>query len=108
MGGGGQIGGQQGGQQGGQIGGQQGGQQGGGGGICWVAREVYGVQNPKWLLFRHWLRTAAPRWLYDTYAGHGEAFAAWIHDKPVVKVAVRFLMDQAIMDQALPQCPPSE
>ena len=108
VGGGGQIGGQQGGQQGGQIGGQQGGQQGGGGGICWVAREVYGVQNPKWLLFRHWLRTAAPRWLYDTYAGHGEAFAAWIHDKPVVKVAVRFLMDQAIMDQALPQCPPSE
>ena len=108
VGGGGQIGGQQGGQQGGQIGGQQGGQQGGGGGICWVAREVYGVQNPKWLLFRHWLRTAAPRWLYDTYAGHGEAFAAWIHDKPVVKVAVRFLMDQAIMDQALPQCRPSE
>jgi hypothetical protein len=26
----------------------------------------------------------------------------------VVKVAVRFLMDQAIMDQALPSCPPSE
>ena len=65
-------------------------------GFCWVAREVYGAENPKWLLFRAWLLTEAPDWLRDLYAAHGEAFAAWIHDKPLVKAAVRCLMDQAI------------
>ena len=95
------MGGQQGGmggQQGG-MGGQQGGmggQQGGGGGFCWVAREVYGHDNPKWLRFRDWLRSDAPQWLHDLYATQGEDFAIWIHDKPVAKSAVRLLMDQAI------------
>ena len=64
-----------------------------GGGICWVAREVYGEENPNWLLFRAWLLTEAPIWLRDTYATHGEAFAAWIHNKPVAKLAVRTVMD---------------
>ena len=63
------------------------------GGICWVAREVYGEENPNWLLFRAWLLTEAPSWLRDTYATHGEAFAAWIHDKPLAKLAVRTVMD---------------
>ena len=63
------------------------------GGVCWVAREVYGEENPNWLLFRAWLLTEAPIWLRDTYATHGEAFAAWIHDKPVAKLAVRTVMD---------------
>ena len=64
--------------------------------FCWVAREVYGEQNPKWLLFRAWLLTEAPTWLRDLYATHGEKFAAWIHDKPLVKAAVKALMDRAI------------
>jgi hypothetical protein len=78
--------------------------------MCWVAREVYGIHNPKWLLFRHWLRTEAPVWLHDLYVLRGESFASWIHDKPAVKAAVRFLMDRAIAhhDQAITQCPPSE
>ena len=66
------------------------------GGICWVAREVYGEENPSWLLFRAWLLTEAPVWLRDAYATHGEAFAAWIHDKPVAKLAVRALMDTVL------------
>ena len=100
--GGGQQGGQQAGQQAGQqVGGQQGGQQGGmqggqQGQFCWVAREVYGDYNPKWLLFRHWLQTSAPRWLHDLYASHGQEFALWIHDKPLLKSGIRLLMDQAI------------
>lgn len=82
----------------------------GGMGICWVAREVYGIHDPRWLLFRHWLRTDAPRWLHDLYRVHGESFAAWIHDKPAVKAAVRMLMDAAIAKhaQAGSSCPPSE
>ena len=66
------------------------------GGFCWVAREVYGPDNPKWLAFRHWMLTSGPDWLVDLYGRHGEAFAAWIHDKPVAKAAVRRLMDWAV------------
>ena len=96
------------GQQGGGMG-QQGGGMGqqGGGGFCWVAREVYGHSNPKWLVFRHWLQTQAPRWLHDLYGAHGEAFAAWLHDKPAAKSAVRMLMDHAIAEAQMP-CPASE
>jgi hypothetical protein len=63
---------------------------------CWVAREVYGIDNPKWILFRTWLFTKAPDWLRELYIAHGESFAAWIHDKPLIKDMIRFLMDQAI------------
>jgi predicted phosphoadenosine phosphosulfate sulfurtransferase len=69
---------------------------GGGGGFCWVAREVYGETNPRWRLFRAWLLTEAPAWLREAYRAHGEQFAAWIHDKPVVKAVLRQFMDQAI------------
>jgi hypothetical protein len=61
-----------------------------------VAREVYGEEDPKWLLFRAWLLTEAPDWLRDAYHTHGEAFAAWIHDKPLVKLAVRAVMDSIL------------
>jgi len=63
------------------------------GGACWVAREVYGPENPQWLLFRAWLLTEAPDWLRETYLAHGEDFAAWIADKPVMKAAVKAAMD---------------
>jgi hypothetical protein len=79
------------------MGGMGGGMGGMGGmGMCWVAREVYGVTDPRWLLFRAWLQSDAPRWLHDLYAAHGEAFAAWIHDRPLVKSGLRTLMDRAI------------
>jgi hypothetical protein len=97
MGGGGMGGGGMGG------GGMGGGGMGGGGmgmGMCWVAREVYGPANPRWLIFRGWLLSEAPTWLVDLYATHGEDFAAWIHDKPIVKAVLRFLMDCAIAARA--------
>jgi hypothetical protein len=102
-GGGGMGGGGMGGGGGGMGGGGMGGGGMGGGGMCWVAREVYGADDPRWLVFRHWLVTEAPIWLRDVYARHGEAFAAWIHDKPAVKSVVRSLMDQAVS-----RCPASE
>lgn len=67
-----------------------------GGGFCWVAREVYGPHDPRWVVFRRWLGDDAPEWLHDAYAAHGESFADWIHDRPVVKLGVRQLMDTAI------------
>lgn len=72
---------------------------GGGGmgmGMCWVAREVYGVSNPRWLLFRQWLLADAPTWLREAYATHGQAVAAWVQDKPTVKATLRLLMDGVI------------
>jgi len=73
-----------------------GGGMGGGAGVCWVAREVYGPHDPRWRVFRHWLTGEAPAWLHDLYVAHGEAFAAWIRDKPAVKGVLRVLMDHAV------------
>jgi hypothetical protein len=72
---------------------------GGMGGFCWVAREVYGPHDPRWVAFRRWLGNDAPQWLHDAYAAHGESFAVWIHDKPVAKLGVRQLMDAAVASQ---------
>jgi polysaccharide export outer membrane protein len=64
--------------------------------FCWVAREVYGAENPQWLLFRAWMLTEAPAWLREAYVAHGEEFASWIHDKPLVKAALKTLMDRVV------------
>ena len=64
---------------------------------CWVAREAYGKDNPKWLVFREWLFSSAPEWLYDLYMVHGEQFAEFISDKPALKWMVRKTMDFLIM-----------
>lgn len=63
---------------------------------CWVAREVYGHDNPRWLMFRAWLENKAPVWFHDLYVAHGEKFAAWISNKPLLKTAIRRWMDGRI------------
>lgn len=60
---------------------------------CWVAREVYGKDNPKWLIFRSWLEDEAPAWLHDLYVEEGERFAEFISDKPLIKAVVKAAMD---------------
>ena len=42
---------------------------------CWVAREVYGIENPKWLEFREWMLNDAPSWLRNLYLKYGESSA---------------------------------
>lgn len=66
------------------------------GAMCWVAREVYGEDNPKWMVFRDWLTNNAPKWLYNLYLKHGEKFAGYIKDKPFIKSIVRGLMNIAV------------
>jgi hypothetical protein len=63
---------------------------------CWVAREVFGKDNPKWLYFRAWLYTKAPKWFYNLYLKHGERFAAFIKNKPVLKSVIRMWMNGRI------------
>lgn len=60
---------------------------------CWIAREVFGEDNPKWVQFWEYLETKAPKWFYDFYLENGEAIAEEIKDKPEVKSKVRDLME---------------
>ena len=64
--------------------------------LCWVAREVYGVTDSRWLMFREWMFGRAPQWLAKLYLRHGEAFARWLRDKPAMKAGLRLAMDAAI------------
>jgi hypothetical protein len=66
---------------------------------CWVAREVYGVHNPKWLMFREWLFKSAPVWFFNLYLKHGERFASFISNKPKLKGIIRSWMDARINTQ---------
>ena len=61
--------------------------------LCWVAREVYGSDNYKWLVFRDYVSHEAPSWFRKLYIKHGEKFADFIKDKPLLKFAVRKSMD---------------
>ena len=63
---------------------------------CWVAREVYGIENPRWLEFRHWLFTESPSWFKNLYLKHGERFAKFISNKPFIKNFIRRWMDTKI------------
>ena len=63
---------------------------------CWVAREVYGETNPRWMMFREWLVMKSPSWFKKLYFKHGEGFAAWLKNKPRIKNLIRKWMDSRI------------
>ena len=66
---------------------------GAGGSFCWVAREVYGEDNPKWKEFRFWMFDEShPRFFYP-YTKYGEHFADFIHNKPLLGRTVRRVFD---------------
>lgn len=61
--------------------------------MCWIAREVYGAENPLWMKFRCWLMKESPNWLFNWYLNNGERVAAEIHHRPIVKRVIRFFMN---------------
>lgn len=63
---------------------------------CWVAREVYGAHDPRWIRFREWLLTRAPKWLLRLYRRRGLRVALWLHAHPWAKPPLRWLMDRVI------------
>lgn len=63
---------------------------------CWVAREVYGQDNPMWEVFRNYVYTVAPDWFRELYLSYGERFAKFIHNKPRLKSVIRGLMNLTI------------
>ena len=63
---------------------------------CWVAREVFGAADPRWMLFRKWLLTDAPPWFRAIYIGWGERFAGWLKGKDRIKSWIRRWMERRI------------
>ena len=63
---------------------------------CWIAREVYGETNPKWMRFREWMLSSAPTWFLFWYLINGERVAEWIKDKPSLKARIRLFMDSKL------------
>ncbi len=76
--------------------------------FCWVAREVYGPDNPKWLRVRRWMLEEAPAWLRTSYLAHGEAFAGWLKERPMAKAVVRAAFDLAVLRAANAMAMPQE
>lgn len=66
------------------------------GGMCWVAREVYGPRDPRWLLFRHWLLNRAPGWFRGAYAWFGPRVSVWLRGKSRTKNLIRLWMNRRI------------
>lgn len=62
---------------------------------CWVARAVYGAENPEWLNFRDRMFRNAPAWFIRFYLRRGAAIAAVIERAPVLKKVLRPIMDRA-------------
>ncbi len=61
---------------------------------CWVAAEVFnGMQEPKTVATRYWLNYMAPVWFRDFYMSHGPSFAAFIHRRPLMRIALRPLFE---------------
>jgi hypothetical protein len=69
--------------------------------VCWVARAVYGADNPRWVLFRAWLLEDAPRWLRALYLRYGAAFAPLVARQRWLAAGLRPLMDRAIAGKFL-------
>jgi hypothetical protein len=64
--------------------------------LCWVAREVYGEHNLKWLAFREWVLEEAPAWFRELYRAKGANVASFIRNKPRVKAILKLWMNTRI------------
>lgn len=71
---------------------------------CWVARAVYGEQDPRWRMFRVWLMTEAPAWFRNLYIAHGEQVAKFIEHHPLLKMPIRLWMDRMIASPMFVRC----
>jgi hypothetical protein len=72
--------------------------------MCWVAREVYGEENPAWMEFRDWLLTRGSYRRVSRYAANGPRIAEYISTRPGWKALLRKWMDarRAEMASAAP------
>ena len=64
--------------------------------LCHVAREVFGEDNPEWLLFYDWKELKAPAWFRKLYNKFSVQAARFISDKPKLKNIIRRWMRSKI------------
>lgn len=63
---------------------------------CHVAREVFGEENPEWVLFYDWKEIKAPTWFRKLYNKFSVQVAKFISDKPKLKNIIRGWMRSKI------------
>ena len=63
---------------------------------CHVAREVFGEENPEWVLFYDWKELKAPAWFRKLYNKFSVQVARFISDKPKLKDIIRGWMRSKI------------
>jgi len=61
--------------------------------LCWVAREVYGEDDPRWMEFRDWLVGHSPDWFFNAYDKYGKTVAKVVRKVPFLKSVIRPFMD---------------
>ncbi|MGI9297099.1 MAG: hypothetical protein ACR2QC_04275 [Gammaproteobacteria bacterium] len=62
--------------------------------LCWVARAVYGENNPEWLVYRTRMLTKAPVWFITLYIRYGPWLARQIKRYPVLRRILKPIMDR--------------
>ena len=65
-------------------------------GKCHVAREVFGRDNPEWVMFFEWKELKAPAWFRKLYNRYSEVVAKFISNKPKLKNVIRSWMRRKI------------
>ncbi|MEO0796894.1 MAG: hypothetical protein AAFX93_17165 [Verrucomicrobiota bacterium] len=71
---------------------------GGAAAFCWVARAVYGPDDPRWLQFRQWMLHKAPDSLRNLYCRRGPRLAERVERDPDLRAYLRSIMDQLILN----------
>lgn len=61
--------------------------------FCWVAREVYGEDDPRWLEFRDWVVGHSPDWFFNAYDKYGARVAKIVKKVPILKSIIKPFMD---------------
>lgn len=69
---------------------------GGGIGGCHIAREVFGLTDPRWLQFRSWLFSDASPRLREWYLLNGPRVAIWLRKRPQTKQRIMKMMMEVI------------
>lgn len=71
-----------------------------GGGGCWVAREIYGIDDPKWIMAREFIffewKGPIAKMVQRFYTKYGERIAEFIKHHPYFKVLLKPLFDLAV------------
>jgi hypothetical protein len=71
--------------------------------FCEVARTVYGVDSPDWLLFRDWILFRAPKPVRTAYAVHAYRVSRWIKGRPIICGLIRRIMNAILyVDSLIP------